>query len=153
MKDIDSLPVKLPWIYDKITVTGDVVGDKGLYESETLDLWRRDPIECIKELLSDPRFRELLVYAPERVYRDESRRQRLIDEMWTADWWWMLQVSITMTSRRRRCLPSIGSASSWGDHKPCHTRLGQDATLEFPWRPVSLARVPHDRQPSKGNTS
>lgn len=62
--------------------------------SEDLELWRRDPAECIRELIGNPLFREVMVYAPERVYMDKEGTERCIDEMWTADWWWETQVSL-----------------------------------------------------------
>ena len=32
-------------------------------------------------------------YAPERVYMDEGRKERVYDECWTGEWWWETQVS------------------------------------------------------------
>lgn len=57
-------------------------------------MWRRDPIECLRELMGNPAFREKMAYSPERVYTDAEGKNRLFDEMWTGDWWWNLQVSI-----------------------------------------------------------
>ncbi|KAJ6540406.1 hypothetical protein B0H19DRAFT_1313055 [Mycena capillaripes] len=60
---------------------------------QELELWRRDPVECIKELMSNPTFKDHMAYAPERVYSRKDGREdsRIIDEMWTADWWWKIQ--------------------------------------------------------------
>lgn len=33
-------------------------------------------------------------FAPERVFIDEERSNRVINELWTADWWWETQVSL-----------------------------------------------------------
>ena len=63
--------------------------------SEDLELWLRDPVECIRELIGNPAFREYISYAPERAYADEAGAIRIFDEMWTADWWWEMQVSAT----------------------------------------------------------
>ncbi|KAG2138251.1 hypothetical protein BD769DRAFT_1351320, partial [Suillus cothurnatus] len=47
-----------------------------------------DPVECIKDLIGNPLFKEHMVYAPSQAYQDEAGSQRLIDDMWMADWWW-----------------------------------------------------------------
>lgn len=63
-KQVDQLPNTNAWIYDKVTVTGDQIGEDGEYMSEDLDLWRRDPVECIRELIGNPMFRKALAYGP-----------------------------------------------------------------------------------------
>ncbi len=67
--------------------------DKEVPMTEQLELWMRDPLECIKELMEDPRFKDHMRYAPEKMYTDETMGMRAIDEMWTGDWWWATQVS------------------------------------------------------------
>ena len=59
---------------------------------EKLELWRRNPVDCVKELMGNPAFKAVLRYAPERVYRDKERKICVYDEMWTGDWWWDTQV-------------------------------------------------------------
>lgn len=90
---IDQLPRKMEWLYDEITVTGDRIGENGKEMTETLDLWRRDPVECIRELIGNPAFREVMAYAPERVFTSQDMLNRVFDEMCTADWWWDVQVN------------------------------------------------------------
>lgn len=55
----------------------------------------RDPVECIKELMSNLAFKNHMVYAPERLYsrKEGGEDSRIFDEMWTAEWWWKIQVS------------------------------------------------------------
>jgi Plavaka transposase len=60
--------------------------------AEKLELWRRDPVECVKELMGNPALKNYMKYAPERVYEDVEGETRIFDEMWTADWWWDTQV-------------------------------------------------------------
>jgi Plavaka transposase len=43
--------------------------------------------------MGNPMFKDVLKYAPEKVYIDEEGNLRVFDEMWSADWWWDLQVS------------------------------------------------------------
>ena len=59
---------------------------------ETLELWRRDPVECVRELIGNPAFQNGMRYAPERVYADEDGKTRVYKEMWSGDWWWDMQV-------------------------------------------------------------
>ncbi|KAF7344062.1 hypothetical protein MVEN_01695700 [Mycena venus] len=61
--------------------------------SKDLELWMCNPVECIKELISNPAFREHMMYAPECVYgaKDGGEESRIFDEMWMAEWWWKLQ--------------------------------------------------------------
>jgi Plavaka transposase len=62
---------------------------------EDLELWFRDPVECVQELLSNPVFVEHTAFALERVYSDREGKERIFDEMWTAEWWWDTQVGLT----------------------------------------------------------
>lgn len=76
-----------------IDVVGDVVAEDGSTRREQLELWRRDPVECVMELIGNPAFRDAMAYVPERAYADSEGKNRIYDEMWTADWWWDVQVS------------------------------------------------------------
>jgi hypothetical protein len=57
-------------------------------------LWKRDPVECIGELIGNPAFRKKMCFAPEKAYKDSDAKNRIFDEMWTGNWWWDLQVSL-----------------------------------------------------------
>lgn len=83
----------MEWVYDQVTVTGDRIGEDGKVMTEVLDLWRRNPIECIRELIGNPAFRNAMGYGPERQFADEEMLERILDEMWTGNWWWDVQVS------------------------------------------------------------
>ena len=61
--------------------------------AEELELWRRDPVDCVRDLIGNPAFAASMEFAPERVFVDEERSNRVINELWTADWWWETQVS------------------------------------------------------------
>jgi hypothetical protein len=75
---------------------------------EKLELWRRDPIECVRELMGNPMFKDVLKYAPEKAYLDpEGKNGRIYDEMWSADWWWDTQVSNTVFGISREGLTSV----------------------------------------------
>jgi hypothetical protein len=67
--------------------------------TETVELWLRDPVECVKELFSNPAFKEDMHYKPQKVYSEGSRTERVYDEMWTGRWWWKTQVSADLQSK------------------------------------------------------
>ena len=62
---------------------------------EKLELWRRDPVDCVRELLGNPALKNHMKYAPERLYEDVKGKSRVFDEMWTANWWWDTQVKFS----------------------------------------------------------
>jgi hypothetical protein len=59
---------------------------------EEVELWKRDPVQCVQELIGNPRFCDKLRYAPCKQYTDVEKRNRVFDEMSSADWWWDVQV-------------------------------------------------------------
>jgi hypothetical protein len=93
MKSIDKLPTGPGWTCEVIDLPGNQVGDDGRTLVEDLELWRRDPVECVNELIGNPAFKEYISYVPEHVYTNAAGQDRIFDEMWTADWWWKTQVS------------------------------------------------------------
>ena len=92
----DKLPRNTPWVHELITVTGDVLDEDGQPMKDELELYRRDPIDCIRELIGNPTFDGDVAYAPERVFRDTEATVRVYDEMWTGDWWWDTQVTVSI---------------------------------------------------------
>ena len=86
------MPTGPEWQCEVVTAQGDVTDENGTSLEEYLELWFRDPVECVRELLSNPAFVEFVSYAPERVYSDSEGKERIYDEMWSADWWWDMQV-------------------------------------------------------------
>lgn len=92
LKKIDSLAIRLEWKWEVIKVTGDMIGADGRPEVEVVELWWRDPIQCVQELIGNPAFREHLSYIPQKVFTTESGTTRIYDEAWTGDWWWTMQV-------------------------------------------------------------
>lgn len=61
---------------------------------ENVEVWRRDVVECVEELIGNPAFKDYMSYVAEHVYLDKEGKVRIFDEMWTADWWWNTQVSL-----------------------------------------------------------
>jgi len=98
------LPTGPEWHCEIVTVQGDVIDENGLNMVEELELWFRDPVECVRELLSNPAFVDYTSFAPEHVYSDSEGKERIFDEMWTADWWWEMQVRPTLPVEKRLCV-------------------------------------------------
>ena len=102
LKKIDSLPPGPDWHCEVFEITGDEPDERDPTKkrTEVVELWRRDPVECIRELIGNSAFRDHMRYAPERLYKGKDGLNQVFDEMWTGDWWWKTQVS-------RHCLQSL----------------------------------------------
>ncbi|KAF8870084.1 hypothetical protein BD779DRAFT_1456037 [Infundibulicybe gibba] len=94
LKRVDALPTGPNWECEIVTAPGDQCGEDGEIVGEDMELWYRDPVECIKELLSNPAFKDSISYVPERVYTSSDGDDRIYDEMWTGDWWWDTQTKL-----------------------------------------------------------
>lgn len=81
------------WSRKKVGVQGNRTDETGQPMREDVELWMRNPVECIKDLIGNPLFKDHMVYAPARAYTDPAGLHRVIDDMWTADWWGNKQVS------------------------------------------------------------
>ncbi len=92
LQKIDDLPRGPTWECELWEVEGDEYDEDGNLRTETLELWRRNPVDCIKELIGNPLFSDCIRYAPERHYLDAAGTDPIWDEMWTGEWWWDLQV-------------------------------------------------------------
>ena len=91
-KCIDTLPHGPKWDCKPFEIIGDELDEKNQQRSEIIYLWKRNPVECIKELIGNPAFQNNLCYTPEKVYEEIEGKNRVFNEMWTGDWWWNLQV-------------------------------------------------------------
>ncbi|CDO74593.1 hypothetical protein BN946_scf184807.g1 [Trametes cinnabarina] len=87
-KVIDKLPSGAEWFCDVINVQGDLSGLNGEPLTEEVELWRRNPVDCVRELIGNPAFKSRMAYAPVRMMRNGVR---FYGEMNTADWWWEKQ--------------------------------------------------------------
>jgi hypothetical protein len=95
LQKVDQLPTGPGWKCEIVTAAGNKLDENDEMMKEDLELWMRDPVECIKGLMGNPAFQDYMVYIPERVYGNQDGREssRIWDEMWTANWWWEMQVS------------------------------------------------------------
>jgi hypothetical protein len=91
---IDALPANgLPdFECEIIHVEGTVLDSQGMPEVEHLELWKRNPVECVREILGNPAFEDALRYEPEKVFTDATCSEQIYNEAWTGEWWWDVQV-------------------------------------------------------------
>ncbi|KAJ7815457.1 Zn-finger domain-containing protein [Mycena leptocephala] len=122
LEAIDDLPGGVGWKLEKVTLTGDLEDEDGKLIVETLELWYRDPVDCIRELIGNPVFRDVMQYAPQKVFEDAAGKSEVINEMWTAAWWWKLQkllppgatiAPIILSSDKTKLSNFRGDQSAW----------------------------------------
>ena len=79
------------WHCDIVRVVGDREGPNGEFLAEEHEIWRRNPVECVADLIrvGNSALKDFVVYEPVRIKRNG---QRYYGEMNTADWWWNTQV-------------------------------------------------------------
>jgi hypothetical protein len=95
---IDDLPEGVKWECEELEITGDEPDLEAdisghTMHKEMLEFWYRDPVQCVRELIGKPAFDGYLKYAPEQHFADDAGEVEVINEMWTASWWWKIQVS------------------------------------------------------------
>ena len=86
MKKVDKLPIGPEWKCSIIDITGDKFGKDRKMMNNQLELWHHDPIECMRELIGNPAFKEFISYVAEHVYMDDKGYIQVYDEMWTGNW-------------------------------------------------------------------
>ncbi|KAJ7749094.1 hypothetical protein DFH07DRAFT_1035450 [Mycena maculata] len=95
LKYIDSLPMGPDWFCELFKLVGDELDADGNPKVEIVEMWHRDPLECVRELLGNPSFTKQ-GYKPLPVFKDIQEGGRgysnqEFSEMWTAEWWWKIQ--------------------------------------------------------------
>ncbi|KAJ7749142.1 hypothetical protein B0H16DRAFT_1847253 [Mycena metata] len=122
LEAVDDLPGGVGWKLEKVTLKGDLEDDDGKPIVETLELWYRDPVDCIRELMGNPVFCDVMQYAPQKCFEDMAGMSEVINEMWTADWWWKLQkllppgatiAPIILSSDKTKLSNFRGDQSAW----------------------------------------
>lgn len=117
-------------------IVGDVFQVKDgemIPKTESIELWMRNPVECVKELLEDPRFKDDIRYAPEKMFTDETMRVRAIDEMWTGDWWWATQVcKLSQSGYCSNDIP-IETRTKGRNNRAINLSLRQNPVIDFQW--------------------
>jgi hypothetical protein len=89
LQKIDTLPSPPQWACRPYHLDGlDAEG-----QPQRVELWYRNPVELIKELISNPHFATGMAYRPRRNTRGT---QRIYSEMQDGDWWWDMQVRLAL---------------------------------------------------------
>ncbi|KAJ6611866.1 hypothetical protein B0H10DRAFT_2283854 [Mycena sp. CBHHK59/15] len=93
---VDSLPGGAKWHCKLLDTKGDLPDLEKDPTGATMcreqsELWWRDPVECVKELIGNPVFRDVMRYVPEKLYANKEETIEVVNEMWTASWWWEIQ--------------------------------------------------------------
>ena len=99
---VNAIPGGAAWKCKAWDEIGDLLDAQGNPLTERVELYMRDAVDCIEELMGNPIFKDLLRYAPERWYEDEQGRKRLYGDMWTGEWWWRLQVRLVVRLQTTR---------------------------------------------------
>jgi hypothetical protein len=92
LQKIDALPAGPDWTGELLDVEGDILNKGGSPQTETVELWCRNPVECVQELIGNPEFKTHMKYAPYRLYMSSDGTNQSWDEMATGSWWWDVQV-------------------------------------------------------------
>ncbi|KAG1886255.1 hypothetical protein F4604DRAFT_1969781 [Suillus subluteus] len=122
LQRVDALPRGPGWSCRKVTVRGNKEDEFGAPLEEEVELWSRDPVECVQELIGNPFFKADMAYSPAKAYADRAGQHRVIDEMWMADWWGETQKALPkgamiapiILSSDKTCLSQFrGDKSAW----------------------------------------
>lgn len=91
---LDKLPSAGPrWRRIQRTIVGTLKDAKGdNFLKEEVEIWVRDIVEVVKELIGNASYGEKLVFVPQRVEINGNPTKQKIDEMWTGNWWMRIQV-------------------------------------------------------------
>ncbi|KAJ3859939.1 hypothetical protein EV359DRAFT_75430 [Lentinula novae-zelandiae] len=119
-------------------ITGNIKDTNRDFQMEILELWHRNPLECVAEILSNPLFANHQVFKPEHVFwqqKDGVPSNREYNEMWTGNWWWDTQdmlpngatiAPIIIASDETRLSTFCGNEKAW----PVYLTIGNVAEAE-----------------------
>ena len=83
----------------------------------------------VEELIGNPSFKDKIMLEPAKFFTDEACTNCIIDEAWTADWWWKTQVSgrLHFSERILKKINSIPEKNPKGRHcSTSHPRIQQN---------------------------
>ena len=101
---------------------------------EHLEFHFRDVIKCIWLLYSDPRFVHNMAFTPEWHYKSSEHTCQIYNNIYTSDWWWMVQVCTIYSDKY--CIDLV-PVEAWvstarGNNCALNSFLRQNLTYEFP---------------------
>ncbi|KAG8938009.1 hypothetical protein FRC03_007706, partial [Tulasnella sp. 419] len=68
LQKIDQLPTGPRFKSKTFSITGDLRNAKGQMMTEVVEMYYRDPVEVVEELISRPSLRDHLTYSPMKIY-------------------------------------------------------------------------------------
>lgn len=86
-KLFDQLPSVPQWSSKTIRVNGKATRADGQVDFEEVEMWKRDPVCLVQEILENPELQNEIRYKPFKLYTDNEKTERIYNEMWTGDWW------------------------------------------------------------------
>ncbi|KAJ3885773.1 hypothetical protein GG344DRAFT_24544, partial [Lentinula edodes] len=69
---IDSLPRGPAFTCTPMKITGNIKDTNRDFQTEILELWHHNPLECVAEILANPLFANNQVFKPEQVFRQQK---------------------------------------------------------------------------------
>ncbi|KAG8919877.1 hypothetical protein FRC02_001306 [Tulasnella sp. 418] len=91
LQKIDQLPTGPRFKSKTFSITGDLRNAKGQMMTEVVEMYYRDPVEVVEELISRPSLRDHLTYSPMKIYTSPARQNRIYMDMSSGDWWYDIQ--------------------------------------------------------------
>jgi hypothetical protein len=91
-KDVDKLRHGPVWNLYEINIQDQTNGKS---KPRVQYLVTRNIVHVIRDMMANPAFRDVMRFAPETHWTSEAKTERIFDNMWSANWWARMQVSLT----------------------------------------------------------
>jgi Plavaka transposase len=86
LQKIDALSPGPRWTCELFEVERDILDEGSAPQTEMVELWHHNPVECIQELIGNPKFEHYMKYTPYHLYENDDGTNQCWDEMATGSW-------------------------------------------------------------------